>query len=108
MNGVEAMSPKFRELVAGLCLLIPSFTILYYGSVSLSLYLIVIGVFGIITSGGILSGFKYKLSTLYTASFFLLFFTHLFIVLVPASLQIKFLSAASLFLLFMAFYFSLD
>jgi len=106
--GVAVMSRKLKGFVAGLCLLIPSLIVLYYGSVGASLYLVVIGVFGVFTSGVIFGGFKYRLPTLYSASFSLLFFTHLFIVLVPASLQIKFFSAASLFLLFIAFYFSLD
>ena len=101
-------SLKTKQLAAGICLLIPSLIILYYGSTGASLYLILIGLFGLIASGGVIGGFKNRLSNLFSASLSLLFFTHLFVVLVPASLQIRFLSAASLFLLFVAFYFSLE
>ncbi len=101
-------SLKSKQLAAGICLLVPSLIVLYYGSTSMSLYLVLIGLLGLIASGGMLGGFKNKLSSLFSASLSLLFFTHLFVLLVPASLQIRLLSATSLFLLFIAFYFSLE
>lgn len=105
---VVMASLKSKQIVAGICLLVPSLIVLYYGSTSTSLYLLLIGFFGLVASLGIMGGFKNKLSSLLPASLSLLFFTHLFVLLIPTSLQIRFLSATSLFLLFVAFYFSLE
>ncbi len=87
---------SFRNVVAGIFMIIPAASLLFYGYPSMSLYLIAIGVFGILSSILILASKSGVYSSFISMSLLMMGFSHLFIIIVSITDQVRFISIISL------------
>ena len=98
---------SFKNIISGIFILLPALSLLFYGYPSMSIYLLIIGFFGIISSiltliskAGVYTGFV-------SMTLLMMGLSHLFIAVVSITDQIRLISVISLALILFStvFYF---